>query len=158
MTKTTKSSTEDLDDQIADMRARLGVSNDHELAQILDLSPSSVSAWRRRGSVPKKYTKQIDRFLSIPKVAAPEFVKRRIAYGYGLLAYAATVLHAHFGSVDGLNHFVWYGFRLERLHHYIQARLATVEIGNSEALKREFESVKSDINRTDLAEWIDASS
>lgn len=48
-------STEDVSEIIDDLRLWFGAKTDGELAKALRLDPSSISNWRRRGTVPKAY-------------------------------------------------------------------------------------------------------
>lgn len=157
MTKVKKSTARDVDEDITHMRERLGLVSDAELANALDIDPSAVSAWRRRGKVPYKHLKQVERWTAnSAAISHPEFLVRRRAYGYGLLASASIVLHSQFKNVEELNHFIWYGFRLARLHIHFERRLNAVQFGDMEALAGEFAAIQTSLERADLVEWIDS--
>ena len=157
MTKVKKSTVRDADEDIVHMREKLGLVSDAELANALDLDPSAISAWRRRGKVPYKHLKQVERWtVNSAVISHPEFLVRRRAYGYGLLACASIVLHSQFKNVEELNHFIWYGFRLARLHSHFERQLNAVQFGDMEALAAEFAGIRTSLDRADLVEWIDS--
>lgn len=153
----TKSTPRELEEEIDYLKRKLKVSSDLELSGMLQLSPSSISAWRRRLKLPRKYELMIEDFIAGgPSLRSGNFGVQREGYAYGLLAFAAVKLHSQFEGVENLNHFMWYGFRLEKLHRYLVQEFEKVKLGDTEGLMTCFTALKTSLERPDLFEWLEA--
>lgn len=76
----------DLDVEIAELRDRVGASNDAELATALGIQRSAISQWRKRGRIPEKTKADVRRLernraagdASLPAIAALPVIEAEI--------------------------------------------------------------------------------
>lgn len=65
--------TDDVEEVLESLKRRFRASTDQALAERLSLGRSTVTSWRRRGSIPERYARLAQEVLSFP----PDFVDPR---------------------------------------------------------------------------------
>ncbi len=78
---------------IDELRSRLDVVTDADLARSLDIDKSTISSWRSRGRVPERYVRMLDRDGSDEYLGPPVrwTAKDRVAFDMALLRFTRAL-------------------------------------------------------------------
>ena len=151
---------EKIEDNIRSMRIAFGVGSDYELARYLGIDPSTISAWKRRKSIPQKYYLMLgsktEQFVRAKITGYPDLFLLRGSYIFAIIAVAAKTLDKTILShVEGMT-VRWAGFRLHRLHSYVEARLGLIPNMERERLFEEYEALMRQAESDDLYLWLES--
>lgn len=148
-----------VDEIIDDMKLELQVSTDRELADALKLNPTTISAWRRRNSVPKKYFfrfKRITNEWSARSATGVNFYQLRDGYIFALVGIGAIELKNRVLTyTNNEDEEIWRGFRLYELHNTIEREFRWINPNDPDKLRNIFESLRQKILSDEFIDWIE---
>ena len=148
------------------MKADLSVSMDRDLALALEIDPSTISSWRRRGAVPKKYLAKAAR-LRDEKVGANAGLRGVISPPgwHGLVqgyVFALVGISAQMLSTTGLlkpnddENEIWVGFRLRALCEHFERQFRDLPKDSRDALRLKYAELKKKIESEDIEFFIES--
>jgi hypothetical protein len=153
--KRSRGGSHELDRLIVEMKRASGVETDRDLALYLGIDRTAVAAWRRRGRLPDKYKVRFTRAVGESALPNAGWWELRRAYLFALVRLVAMRLNDSV-SFDAPGAFsdVWYGGRLSAFHDYAERLLSLPKGATKADLRKAYDRLKADLDRSDFAEWI----
>jgi|GEM_PF-3318090 len=162
----------DVKDQIRAMKHSFCVETDKELAQVLGVDPTAISAWKRRNKIPYKYQTRISRTkddFSFEK--RPEFIQLKSIYIFSLVGFAHANLidkqkKSYDDAIDVLkklkkdtsiykgydknNFLINNGEILYKVFSLFQLEFEKIEQNNKDALRKKFDEGMAVLSEPDF--------
>lgn len=148
-----------VDEIIDDMKFEMAVDTDRDLADALNIDPTTISAWRRRNRVPNKYwihIRRIENERAYESILRPSFIKLRDGYIFSLIGLCAMELKENV-TLLRREEFkeIWRGFKLSDLYRYLDIEFRKVDQNKPDKLQEKYEEIREKIVSDDLCDWIE---
>ena len=132
---------------------------DAELAKHLDISPTAISAWRKRNKIPKRYTQRFAR--TIPKDCVGKHsihiqtIRLVDAYAFALVALASIKLATEINIEASHSLQKWAGRQLNYFYDFVFSALGQAAKTDSDSIRQTYQSLKSELESKPIAAWLD---
>lgn len=146
----------DIERDIAILKSAMGVELDRELAEQLEIDPSSVAAWRRRKRIPPRYLSRVVTATTpstrITLVNAPPM---RRSYLFALLSLVARGDHFSATEIDDRDDFrlALSGLRLAKVFDHLATEMP--DSMTFDDIRTQFARLRGEIEQEGVVSWVD---